>query len=307
MMNASQKAEFYEFIQELNDSINDLCIDCHDYYEDEVYSAYDSDEIDEPDTDELGECEYKYLTKLGAVSACKRSLKKMLRIAKKSFKITIKDAISEIKEYFCEELDDYVEYISDFIEDFSDSFDTYEFEDTSLTDKIIPQRKKYFDDLLSDSIINKMKAELSHCISEVLDSYNPELPEDLFSVDSLMNECEFDFDEDDKRYDFELSDACDTVTDALNNRIETIAEELFDEINKRSFEIVSDYTDNLKERLCNLYFENFDDERLSEVEIEHFKAECLIPPEYDDDTDNFIDIFSDQPTSWIVYPWELKN
>ena len=35
MMNASQKAEFYEFIQELNDSINDLCIDCHDYYEDE--------------------------------------------------------------------------------------------------------------------------------------------------------------------------------------------------------------------------------------------------------------------------------
>ncbi len=302
-MNAAQRTEFSEFIKEMNDSINELCIDCHEYYEDDAISSYDSDEIDEPDTDELGEDEYKYLTKIGAMSACKRALKKMLRLSKKSFKDTMRAAVSEMKEYFDEEMDDYLENVEDFIEDFSEDYDDYEFEDSYISDITASQKSRYFGNLLSPAVIDELKFKLNTCVTEILNSYKPSLPEDMFSLDSLMEQCEFDYDDDDRRYDFELSDACDTVTDALNNRIETTAEELFNEVDKACFNIISAYADKLKNALSNIYFNNYGEDAPSSALIEQFAVECLTPPEFDDDFDNFIDAFSDQPNSWIVYPW----
>ena len=310
-MNKDKIKILESFIKELNVEVNDLCIYCRDYYEDDALSSYDSDSIEEPDSDEFGGDNYRYLTKAGAQSACKRAVKRVFSYVSREYEKTMKAALSEMKEYFSEEMPDYLENVQDFIEVFSDYLESCVVEDFALEDElkdlILKKRDVYFAELLDwEKMQCEMRTELDRRVNWALSAFKPVIPDDKALLDEMNASCDYDYDEDDKRYCFDIDEACDIASEHIEELIEGKAENLFNAAAAACLDLIESYADKVKAALLALYtdiVENETGQKLTDEEIDQFREENLELPFYDD----CIEELSEEPKSktFIVYPWEL--
>ncbi|SKC08372.1 hypothetical protein SAMN06296386_12020 [Lachnospiraceae bacterium] len=313
-MNTDKIKVLENFISELNDETNDLCIFCRDYFDGDAMSSYDSDTIEDPDTDDFGADEYKYLTKSGAKAACKRALKKMTEYIKNEYEKTMKDVVSEMSSYLLNEIPEYLENVKDFIEIFSDdlSYCTIEemtIEDAEIKKVIFEKKEQYFGELLDqEKVIADMETELDRRIKWALSAFKPKIPAELIDLDNLLDLCEYDYDEDDKRHDYEIDEACDTVVERIEELIEAKAENLFNGAAAACLDLVENYADRIKDSLFNLYTDIAETETgkaLSDEEKESFRKKNLCLPDYDDEPDD--EEAQPDKKTWIIYPWDLLD
>ncbi len=309
-MNTDKIKVLESFINELNNETNDLCVFCHDYYEDDALSSYETDMIEDPDTDDFGGDNYRYLTKSGAKGACKRAVKKVVSYVKREYEKTMKAAVSEMAEYLSDEMPDYLENVRDFIEVFSDELkdctvDENEIEDEALKQVIQSRSDRYFSEFLdTDKVIKEMTSELERRINWALSAFKPVIPDNVLNEEELFGLCYYDYDEDDRRYCYELDEACDLASERIDELIETKAENLFNGAAAACLDLIESYADKVKNALLEFYIDIVGEttgKEFSEEEICAFREKHLSEPVYTE----CAEAAGSENKTWVIYPWDL--